>query len=225
VGAADYRTEPDWPPPGVRALTLHLGRAFVAAPDPLGAVPTGEAGELSLSPQSDGAWTWVDTGASTEEASLRDPLNHGGHGYYSLFYASPPLAAATRLAGSAVLDATVAAGPGSHLTPLLVEVLPDGTLKLVERGFLNLDYRDGLPKADPAPAGEWVRGRVALLPQDHTFSAGSRIGLILQSSNTVWAVPGSAGVVNVANGPVAGVTSVGTTIDLPLVGAPANPFA
>ena len=74
---------------------------------------------------------------------------------------------------------------------MLVEVLPDGSLHLVERGFLNLDYRGGLEKADPK-TGE-LQATVRFLPQDYTFTKGSRIGLLLQGSNTVWAVPGSAG--------------------------------
>jgi hypothetical protein len=48
-----------------------------------------------------------------------------------------------------------------------------------------------------------------------------RIGLILQSSNTVWAVPGSSGVVNIAHGPIRDVTAVGTSLTLPLENAPA----
>ena len=70
-----------------------------------------------------------------------------------------------------------------------MDVAPDGSMRTVERGFLNLDYRDGLETADPAP-GKWVKARVELLPQDFTFPKGHRIGLIVQSSNTVWAVPG-----------------------------------
>ena len=34
---------------------------------------------------------------------------------------------------------------------------------------------------------------VEFLPQDYTFTKGSRIGLMLQGSNTVWAVPGNPG--------------------------------
>ena len=39
-----------------------------------------------------------------------------------------------------------------------------------------------------------------LLPQDYTVAAGHRIGLRVQSSNTVWAVPGNPGAVDVAQG-------------------------
>ena len=64
----------------------------------------------------------------------------------------------------------------------------------------------------------WQRGVVRMLPQDYTFAVGHRIGLILQSSNTVWAVPGAAGTVEWAMGPVDDVTYVGTRLQLPLVG-------
>ncbi|MEO6205589.1 MAG: CocE/NonD family hydrolase C-terminal non-catalytic domain-containing protein, partial [Mycobacteriales bacterium] len=102
-------------------------------------------------------------------------------------------------------------------TPLLVDVAPDGSTELVERGFLNLAYRNGLAKADPASG--WQHAVVTLLPQDYTFKAGHRIGLVLQSSNTVWAAPGAVGTVEWAMGSVAGVTKTGTRLVLPLVGS------
>ena len=115
-----------------------------------------------------------------------------------------------------MLDAYVnPTNTGQHLTPLLVEVLPSGTLKLVERGFLNLDYARGLAKADPKTG--WQHAAVTFLPQDYTFTKGSRIGLILQSSNTVWALPGNPGAISIAMTPGAGVP-VGSALHLPLVG-------
>ncbi len=41
------------------------------------------------------------------------------------------------------------------------------------------------------------------MPQDFTFPAGHRVGLLVQSSNTVWAVPGSVGQVEIGLGPPA----------------------
>jgi X-Pro dipeptidyl-peptidase len=211
-----------WPPPGTTTLPLHLGRSFIhragvpaAVPDPVGAEK--EDGTLELAPQNDGdGWTWFDSGAVTEEMSLRDPLNDKSLGYYSLYQRSAPLKKAVRIAGSAVLDAWVnASTPGQHLTPLLVDAAPDGTLGLIERGFLNLSYRNGLAKADPKTG--WLHARVRFLPQDYLIPAGHRIGLLIQSSNTVWAVPGAAGPMSIAMGPVSGVTKVGATLLLPLV--------
>jgi X-Pro dipeptidyl-peptidase len=230
--AGAYQTLPasqekNWPPRGTRDLTLHLHRTFdqdipgVTVPPP----GTGETGTLELQPADDGFFTYIDDGATSEELTLNDPLNEPGHGYYSLFYRSSPLARPVRLAGAAELDFWVRTqSQHQHLTPLLVDVLPSGQLRLVERGFLNLDYRNGLGQADPLEAGEWGHGVVEFLPQDFRFPAGHRIGLILQSSNTVWAVPGAAGVVNVAHGPVGDVVPVGTSLVLPVVNPPGALF-
>ena len=211
-------TEASWPPPGTEELTLHLGRSF----DPIQGVPsigpvgtTGETGTLELEPQDDGGgWMHVNPGTVSEEATLEDPLNEDGHGYYSLYHKSEPLAQDTRLVGSAVLDTWVNTPvPGQTLTPILVEVAPDGTLSIVERGFLNLDYAGGLGKAEPKTG--WIHARVEFLPQDYTFKAGNRIGLILQGSNTVWAVPGNPGTLSYAMGPVANVTQAGAHLIIP----------
>jgi X-Pro dipeptidyl-peptidase len=213
--------ESSWPPAGTTTKTLWLRRTFdqdvpgVTLPPP----GTGENGVLAEEPNTeptDNVFTWVDTGTATEEFSTSDPLNEPGHGYYSLYFKSEPLASDTRLAGRAVLDAIVRHDQaGAHLTPILVDVAPDGTLRTVGRGFLNLDYRNGLEHADPAP-GEWVHARAELLPQDFTFAAGHRIGLIVQSSNTVWAVPGAAGTANILTGPLPDVSPSGSSLQLPL---------
>jgi X-Pro dipeptidyl-peptidase len=216
-----FREEASWPPAGTQTTTLWLRRTFdqdvpgVTLPPP----GTGENGVLAEEPNTeptDNVFTWVDSGTSTEETSTRDPLNEPGHGYYSLYFKSEPLAASARLAGRAVLDAVVRHDQGgAHLTPILVDVAPDGTMSTIARGFLNLDYRDGLERADPAP-GEWIEARVRFLPQDVTVQEGHRIGLIVQSSNTAWAVPGAAGTANILTGPLPEVSPVGSRLDLPL---------
>ena len=193
-----FTTSSSWPPAGTRPLQLGLAAGVLA---------TG-------SPRSDSSESYVDTGAVTEEASLRSARQSSGPW---LYHESGVLKSDVRIAGSAALDAVVnVSSTSQQLDPLLVEVRPDGSLSLVERGFLNLDYRGGLAKADPATG--WLKARVTFLPQDYTFAKGSRIGLILQSSNTVWAVPGSAGSVEVALGPQPGVSSYGTRLTLPVVG-------
>lgn len=204
------RTSADWPPAGTSTLALHLGRSSTE--------PVGESGVLRLAQQNDGdGWTHLDAGTVSEEVTLTDPLTRDGNSRIALYHESDPLKASVRLAGAAVLDAYVTSTtPGQHLTPLLVDVAPDGTLALVERGFLNLDYRNGRAVAEPTTGR--MRAQVRFLPQDYTFAAGHRIGVILQGSNTVWAVPGAVGALSYANGPVAGFTTVGTRLLLPVVG-------
>ena len=230
AGPSGFVTSGTWPPAGTQRLVLNLGRSFDTAgvPSVGPAGTTGESGVLRLAPQDSGdGWTHVDDGTVTEEASMRDPSNRGttaggqpvrSHGYAWLYQESDALTRDVRLAGSAVLEAVVnASTPTQQLDPVLVEVTPDGQLHLVERGFLDLDYRGGLAKA--APATGWMTARVTFLPQDYTFTKGSRIGLLLQGSNTAWAVPGSAGALSYAMGPLDGVSHVGTRLTLPLVGA------
>jgi X-Pro dipeptidyl-peptidase len=159
--------------------------------------------------------SYVENGTSTEE--LGSAMGSGTPGT-SLGFRSRPLARDRRLVGSAVLRTWVRPSSDTmHLTPVLLDVAPDGSTRTIARGFLNLNYRNGLRSADPAP-GEWQQARVTLLPQDYTVRAGHRIALLVQSSNTVWAVPGSPGTVDVAVGRVPGVTRVGSRLVLPTLG-------
>ena len=239
AGATAFRPESSWPPAGTTDLTLHLGRSFdkvPGIPDVPPATTTGEYGTLRLEPQNDGGgWTHVNPGTVSEEQTLAEPTNRTvanrpdggpvrGHGYYSLFQESAPLARDLRIAGSARFETWVnSSTPGQQLAPVLVEVLPSGKLQIVERGFLNLDYRNGLGKAEPKTG--WQQAVVEFLPQDYTFTKGSRIGLMLQGSNTVWALPGNPGVLSYAMGPVANVTTTGARLLLPTVGLPADTAA
>jgi len=88
-----------------------------------------------------------------------------------------------------------------HLTPVLYDEAPDGSRTVVARDFQHVDYRDGLDSADPDP-GSWLRVAVRLLPVDYTIARGHRFAVAVQSPNTVWAVPGNPGTVDVADGPV-----------------------
>lgn len=226
AGAGAFTTSSAWPPVGTKPLTLHLGRSFdtVAGVPSVGpAGTTGEGGTLRLAPQDSGSgWTHVDDGTVTEEVVLRDPTSRardvGGqpvrsHGYAWLYHETEPLTSDVRLAGSALLHAAVTrSAAGQALTPVLTEVLPDGTQQLVERGFLNLDYAGGLGSADPRTGD--LTATVRFLPQDYTFKKGSRIGLVLMGSNTVWGVPVSGGTLSYAmSGPKA------TRLVLPVVAA------
>jgi X-Pro dipeptidyl-peptidase len=149
--------------------------------------------------------SYDETGTASEEATP------------GLSYASRPVATRTRLVGSAVFRARVRVSRETmHLTPVLVDVAPDGSGRVIARGFQHVDYRDGLRKADPV-TGKWLKVNVRLLPQDYTLAAGHRFGLLVQSSNTVWAVPGNPGTVDLADGPL-GPQVRGSSLVLPTLG-------
>jgi X-Pro dipeptidyl-peptidase C-terminal non-catalytic domain len=159
-------------------VALALGRDGEGA----GVLSAGAGGEPS---------TYTDQSTGSEERAIEQGVE-SEDGW--LFYATPPLTSATRIAGSALLqaDVTVSADRG-QLAPTLVDVAPDGSTTAIARGFANLKYRNGLAKAEPLPAGKPIRASVRLSPQDQTVPAGHRIGLVVQSSNIVWALPEQGG--------------------------------
>ena len=196
AGDGRFTTAADYPLPRTRSTRLWLR----------------EGGRLA------GRWdrsgqvaSYTETGTSVEEA----PLVNG------LSYESAPVARATRLVGSTVFDAKVrVSNETMHLTPVLVDIAPDGTTQTIARGFLHLDYRNGLTTDDPS-TDRWLSALVRLLPQDYTVAAGHRIGLRVQSSNTVWAVPGNPGTVDIAEGALNGIAR-GSSLTLPTIGSQAR---
>ena len=158
-----FRTETAWPPPGTEETRVRLDSA---------------------------GGSFTDLATTTEEQSTRMPAAESNW----LFLQGEPLATDTRMTGAAKLRLTLEVNRDhAHLTPVLVDVAPDGTTKTVSRGFLNLQYRNGLATAEPIPPNEPIRATVTFKPQDQTFEAGHRIGVIVQGSNTVWAIPDDPG--------------------------------
>ena len=196
AGPGEFRTEAAYPLRRTRPTTMWLSADE----------------RLSTRPDRQGQiGSYVETGTSTEELPARS----------GRYYLSPTLAADTRIVGSAVLDAWARVSSATmHLTPVLVDVAPNGSVQTIERGFQHVDYRDQLDSADPEP-GAWNRTRVRLLPQDYTVAAGHRIGLWVQSSNTIWAVPGNPGTVDISEGRIKGAAP-GSRLVLPTIGSAAR---
>lgn len=201
-GATRFRVARDYPLPATAPTRLWL-RGAAAGHD--GRLVGGPADRRRAGSPA-GVASYVEAGGSTEELPLRSGLT----------YLSRPLARPTRIVGSAVLDAWVkVSNETMHLTPVLVDVAPDGSTTTVSRGFQHVDYRNGLRRADPV-TDRWIRVRARLLPQDHTLAPGHRIGVLVQSSNTVWAVPGNPGQVEVAQGRL-GPRIAGSRLLLPTI--------
>jgi X-Pro dipeptidyl-peptidase len=199
----DFRPEAAWPPPGTRAVRLELGRG----PD---------GGTLSERAGGPASASYQDSGNGSEERARQAPTQEGDF----LFYQSPPLTAGVRLAGRARLDAVLAVDQDhGHLTPVLVDVAPDGTATTIARGFLNLLYRNGLASQAPVPPGGRISVRVRFSPQDQTVEKGHRIGVLVMSSNVAWAVADQpAGGTFTIFDPVG--SAAGSRLSLPVVGPP-----
>ena len=113
-------------------------------------------------------------------------------------------------------------GGGGTITPVLLDVAPGRHATTIQRGFINLDYAQGLDQARPAhrlAAGQ----RSSCCPRTTPSPRATASRCCCSRTNAVWAVPGNPqGPVNVATGPVDGVTERGTVLRLPLVDAPAD---
>jgi X-Pro dipeptidyl-peptidase len=244
-GPAKVTFSETWPVTGTSTHSLFLNRTYEqdldCTPACIPGPGTGEVGELSYTNRfagplagrsgSYGATSgWLDTGASGEEVATNDPWSNdgqkldtlGGQGYYSLAFSTTALSRDVQIAGSAVLEGyyQFIQARGAGLTPVLVDIAPNDDYKVIQRGFLNTDYREGLEKS-AGPASGWVRADVTFFPEDYTVPEGHRIGMILTSSNSAWTVPGTpAGFVSVGLGPEPGglPTQTGTVLHLPMVG-------
>ena len=239
-GTAKITTGTTWPLEGTQTHSFFLNRTYeqdvpgVTVPGP----GTGEVGELSYDHRFSGPLPggrggfygptsgWLDTGLATEEISRNDPWSNdgnpgegpGGQGYYALAFQTPALTEAAHIVGSAVLEGTFDYLPnagGATITPILVDIDASDNYTTIQRGFLNLDYRNGRQAKAPAP-GRGTKATVTFLPEDYTVPKGHRIGLLLQSSNSVWAVPGNpAAFVSVVLGRDDAPT--GTRLHLPMI--------
>ena len=111
-----------------------------------------------------------------------------------LTYQTAPLAADTRIADAPELRATVTVDrPAGDLVPTLFDVDPAGNAVPISRGFLDLRYRGGLDSAEPMPVGVPTPVTVTFKNQDWTVQRGHRIALVIESSNSAWAVPDTPG--------------------------------
>jgi hypothetical protein len=192
------RTEAAWPPPGTKGVAVDLGRTRD------GGVLAAGAGGASAS--------YTDNGNGSEERALQEGVA-SEDGWR--FYATAPLTSAVRLAGSAVLDLDlVDSADHGQISPTLVDVAPDGSATPISRGHLNLKYRSGVDVAQNVPTGRSVRARVRFAPQDQTVAAKHRIGVIVESSNVVWALADQPSGYDIA------VRSGTSRLVLPVVGAP-----
>ena len=165
------RQSATWPPPGTEELELGF-TAGAATPVALGA---------------DGAApTWRDLNPSlTEQVILADACAAA-----CARFSSTPFAEDMRIVGSPRLTATVTTDAAStHLDPVLVDVAPNGTGKVITRGLLNSNQRNGLASSTPLKPGEPWSATVELWDTDWTLRAGHRLELVLVSSNATWGLP------------------------------------
>jgi X-Pro dipeptidyl-peptidase len=162
--------EPEWPAPGTRDAAMYLrpGGPVVGGLDPHDRTP----GPSVYEQLSD------DATKTAEE--LVNSTTSGNRLSYSTTAVRVPL----RLSGVASLDLRVAFDrPAANVTGLLVDRAPDGTSKIITRGWTDPQNRHSPAKTTPIQPGRTYPVEVRFEPKDYLVAEGHRVELVLISSD------------------------------------------
>jgi predicted acyl esterase len=165
------RAEASWPPPGTADVEFSFTGGTAAA---------SQFGANGTTP------TWNDTNPAMTE----NLITARQCGDTCVRFTTVPFAATTRIVGSPRLTvAAVTDEASTHLAPVLLDVAPSGTAKVITRGLLNSNQRNGLATSSPLTPGQPWSATVELWDTDWTIPAGNHLELVLVSSNATWGLP------------------------------------
>ena len=74
----------------------------------------------------------------------------------------------------------------THFVAVLLDVAPNGTSKVVSRGFMNARYRGGREIGEDVPVGQAETFDLDLIDKDAIIPADHELHLIIASSSTTW---------------------------------------
>ncbi|MFI5838828.1 CocE/NonD family hydrolase [Catenuloplanes sp. NPDC051500] len=173
-----------WPVPGTRNVTVPLA--------------TGR-------PRTD---TFTDDGRTQNAQQLVASASAD----HRLAYQLPVLTRDTRLNGTPWITADVSVDrTAANLTALLVDYAPDGTTRILTRGWTDPQNRRSLSRSEPLTPDRTYRLRWDLQPVDRTVAAGHRLGVVVISTDydyTLRPLPGTE----------ISVRPVSSSVQLPVVG-------
>jgi X-Pro dipeptidyl-peptidase len=178
-----YQKFADWPVPGSREATLHLGATNPTAP---GTLSTREQGQRVRQ-------SFVDRGREldTDVALLPNPDTANPN---RLAYLSPPLPDGAHLSGTPRVSLRASADNryAANLTAVLVDYGAMPTV--VTRGWMDVQNRRSLSQSTPIRQGTEYTFDFDLQAKDYVFPAGHRIGLVIVSTDmnfTLRPLPGT----------------------------------
>jgi X-Pro dipeptidyl-peptidase len=170
----------DWPVPGSVAASVRLTSAAEAN-------GIGQLGDAPPSTRT--AETIVDDSSidATElVAAAQSP--------HRLIYQSPPLTASLHLSGTSSVRIRVAIDrPAAIISAMLVEYPPAGAPVILARGWMDPQNRESLTRTTAVQPGRAYDVTVELQPHDRVFAVGSRVGLVLLSSDRLFTLRPPAG--------------------------------
>ena len=162
----------DWPVPGARETSLHL----VAGSG-------GGAGQLVESRPS------TDTVESIRDESSIDAtvLVAAPSSPHRLIYQTAPLASPVHVSGIPSVSLRQSFNkPAAIVSAMLVDYKPGATPVIVTRGWADPQNRESISKTTPVVPGTTYTIAFELQPHDYVFAPGSRIGLVLLSSDRLF---------------------------------------
>lgn len=172
---------PEWPDPAAEQVKLKFAAA--AAADGVGTLSISRDGSRAAENLIDDASVTASALAAAESSPNR------------LAYRTPALGEPLRLSGTPSVSVKLSVDRAkANLTALLVEYPATGSPKIITRGWADVENRDSSATTTPIVPGEAYTFDVELEPKDYVFAAGSRIGVVVMSSDheyTVRPAPGT----------------------------------
>jgi X-Pro dipeptidyl-peptidase len=189
--------EADWPAPGTSGVDLHpwAGGSAKGALD-LRPVPGRPVVETLRDDATQYAEDLIDLPASANRLS----------------YATKATRAPLRLSGTATVDLAASFDrPAANITALLVDRAPDGTSRVITRGWTDPQNRTSPARTRPIEPGKRYSVEVELEPKDYVVATGHTVEFVLVSSDRDYTLrprPGAGISVDLTK----------TGVELPIVG-------
>lgn len=164
----------NWPVPGATATTLHLAPSS-----------DNTAGRLQLESTRKGKPVFevvVDNSAVDATA-----LAAAAQSPHRLIYKSEPLTAPVHISGIPAVSLRMSFNePAAIVSAMLIEYRANGTSAIVTRGWADPQNRKSLSETFAVHPGTPYAIAFELQPHDYVFQAGSRIGLMLLSTDRLF---------------------------------------
>ncbi|KAA8889084.1 Xaa-Pro dipeptidyl-peptidase [Nocardia colli] len=190
--------EAEWPAPGTAAATA----VFQPGGRNVGGLATTGAGRVTESLDDDATKLAADLVAA--------PSSPNRLAYFSKATATP-----LRISGAVDVALGVTfQRPAANVTALLVDRSPDGSSRIVTRGWVDPQNRESLSKTSPITPGKEYAVNLSMQPHDYLLARGHKLGVVVLSSDNEFTLRPKPG-------PGFGVNLAETKVSFPVVGGQA----
>lgn len=182
----DYQ---DWPVAGSAPVSIR----FAAAPE-VNNIGNG-IGHLGATVTASARRAPARTETIVDDASIdATELVAAAQSPHRLIYLTGPLSAPIHVSGTPSVKVRVAIDkPAAIVSAMLVDYPATGAPVIVARGWMDPQNRESIERTTPLAAGRAYDLTIELQPHDRIFSTGSRVGLVLLSSDRLFTLRPPAG--------------------------------